>query len=123
MVFLHISKKMWVVRDKEYPVIEDVPMKDLMWFRQKIKEASKLKKDPKADELDALKFDEEWWEKVCEIGLNTTSEELMESGITAKEFRELMAEVYNFLASYGTIEEAKQSALYVAETKKKEKKQ
>ena len=98
-------------------------MRDLMWFREKIKEATKLKNDPKTDELTALQFDEDWWEKVCEIGLGTTSEKIIETGITPKDFRELMAEVYHFLMTFGTIEEAKLSALYAQEMPKKGKKQ
>lgn len=122
MVFLDIEKKAWVINDLEIPVIENIPMKDLMWFRKKIKEAADLKKDPNADEVKALEFDEAWWEKVCEIGLGTSSEEIINTNITPTQFRELMAEVYHFLATCSTIEEAKQSALYAVETQKKEPK-
>lgn len=121
MVFLDVKRKLWVVKDLELPVIENVSMKDLNWFREKIKEANKLKSDPQADEVDAMKFDEEWWEKTCEMGLGISSEKIIDTGVTPKEFRELMAEVYHFLLTYGTVEEAKLSALYVQEIQKKDK--
>ena len=47
---------------------------------------------------------------------------ILDTGVTEPEFRELMAEVYTFLAIYGTIERAKQSALYDPEILKKEAK-
>lgn len=122
MVFLDIEKKAWVIRELEIPVIENIPMKELMWFRKKIKEANDLKKDPNADEVKALEFDEAWWEQVCQIGLGKTSEEIIDTGITPIEFRELMAEVYHFLATCSTIEGAKQSVLYAVETQEKESK-
>ena len=123
MVFLDVNKKVWILKNLEIPVIENVPMKDLMWFREKIKEAAKLKISPDANELDALKFDEDWWDKICEIGLGKSTNDILESGITAKQFRELMAEVYNFLLMCGTIEEAKLSVLYDQRILENEKKQ
>jgi len=123
VVFLDVNKKAWIVKDLEIPVIENVPMKDLMWFREKIKEASKLKENPHVDESDALKFDEDWWDMTCKIGLDKTSEEIIDTGLTPKEFRELMAEVYHFLMTYGTIEEAKLSVLYDPKIQKNEAEQ
>ena len=34
MVFLDLNKKVWIIKDLEIPVIEDVPMKDLKWFKE-----------------------------------------------------------------------------------------
>jgi len=121
-LFLNVDKKKWVIKDLELPVIEDVPMKDLKWFRDKTMEAEELKNDPKATVTDGIKFDEAWWEKTCELGLGKTKDEILESGISERQFRNLMAEVYHFLSVIGTIEEAKQLGLYAAETKKKDSK-
>ncbi len=41
MVFLDTKKNVWVIKNLEVPVIEDVPMKEMKWFRDKIKWASK----------------------------------------------------------------------------------
>jgi len=122
-LFLDTKKKIWKIKDIEIPVIEDVPMKDLMWFRIKSKEAENLKNSDKTTVVDGLKFDEEWWEKTCELGLGKTMEEVLDTGISEKDFRTLMAEVFNFLTVFSTIEEAKQSGLYDQETPKKDKKQ
>ncbi len=123
MVFLDIKNKIWKVRELEIPVIEDVPMKEMKWFREKIKVVSKLEKDGTISQDESLEVDDEWWGKVCKIGLNKTVDEVLESGCTEPEFRELMAEVYGFLANFGTIERAKQYALYDPKILEKEKKQ
>ena len=47
-------------------------------------------------------------------------DEILDTGISEPDFRELMAEVYNFLATLGTIEKAKQFALYDPEILKRE---
>ena len=120
MVFLDLKKKVWVIRDLEIPVIEDVPMKDMKWFREKIKEVSKHERKQDISQDEALKVDDEWWEKTCQIGLGKSTEEILESGINEPEFRELMQEVYNFLANCGTIERAKQFVLYDPKILKKE---
>jgi len=123
MVFLDIKKKAWVIKDLEIPVIEDVSMKEMKWFREKIKEVSKLEKDNTITQDEALEVDDEWWERTSQIGLGKSVDEILESGITEPEFRELMAEVYGFLSLNGTIEKAKQSALYAVEILKKESNQ
>ena len=50
-------------------------------------------------------------------------EEIIDTGISEKDFRSLMQEVYNFLIVFSTIEEVKQSGMYDQETQKKESKQ
>ena len=40
MVFLNVDKKVWIIKDLEIPVIEDTPMKDMKWFRDKVKWAA-----------------------------------------------------------------------------------
>lgn len=122
-LFLNTNKKVWVIKDLEIPVIEDVPMKDLLWFRNKSKEAENLKNSDKTSITDGLKFDEEWWEKTCELGLGKTMQEIIDTGVSEKSFRSLMAEVFNFLTVLCTIEEAEQSGIYDQEMKKKENKQ
>jgi len=119
-MFLDTSKKKWIIRDLEIPVTENVSMKDMKWFREKIKEAAAREQAGDLTQAEALQTDEEWWEKTCEVGLGVSVDDILESGVTEPEFRELMAEVYTFLAIYGTIERAKQSALYEVETRKKE---
>jgi len=121
MVFLDIKKKKWVIKDLEIPVIENVPMKDMLWFKDKVKWAAEKEEKNDITQTEALKLDEEWWENTCKIGLGKSMEEILDSGISEPEFRELMAEVYTFLATCGTIEKAKQFALYEVETLKKEK--
>ena len=119
-MFLDTKKKTWIIKDLEIPVIENVSMKDMKWFRDKVKWAAEREQAGDITQSEALQVDEEWWDKVCEIGLDTTVDNILDTGVTEPEFRELMAEVYTFLAIYGTIERAKQSALYEVETKKKE---
>jgi len=123
VLFLNLEKKAWVIKDLEIPVIEDVPMKDLLWFRNQSKEAEKLKNKEDATITEALEFDEIWWEKTCQIGLGKSMEEIIDTGISEKDFRSLMQEVYNFLIVFSTIEEAKQSGMYDQEIQKKENKQ
>jgi len=119
-MFLDTKKKTWIIRDLEIPVIENISMKDMKWFREKVKWAAEREQAGDISQAEALQVDEEWWDKVCDIGLDTTVDNILDTGVTEPEFRELMAEVYTFLSIYGTIERAKQSALYVVETKKKE---
>ena len=123
VLFLNLEKKAWVIKDLEIPVIEDVPMKDLLWFRNQSKEAEKLKNKEDATITEALEFDEIWWEKTCQIGLGKSMEEIIDTGISEKDFRSLMQEEYNFLIVFSTIEEVKQSGMYDQETQKKESKQ
>lgn len=123
VLFLNLEKKAWVIKDLEIPVIEDVPMKDLLWFRNQSKEAEKLKNKEDATITEALEFDEIWWEKTCQIGLGKSMEEIIDTGISEKDFRSLMQEVYNFLIVFSTIEEVKQSGMYDQEIQKKESKQ
>lgn len=123
VLFLNLEKKAWVIKDLEIPVIEDVPMKDLLWFRNQSKEAEKLKNKEDATITEALEFDEIWWEKTCQIGLGKSMEEIIDTGISEKDFRSLMQEVYGFLTVFSTIEEVKQSGMYDQETQKKESKQ
>lgn len=122
-LFLDIKNKVWKIKNIEIPVVEDVPMKELMWFRAKSKEADELKKSESATISDGLKFDEEWWEKTCELGLGKSMQEILDTGISEREFRNLMAEVFTFLTVLCTIDVAKQSGIYDQETPKKEKKQ
>ena len=121
MVFLDIKKKKWVIKDLEISVIEDVPMKDLKWFKEKMIEAEELANKGKAGTKEEIEFENNWFNKVCEIGLGKTLEEIEDSGISQPDFRALMAEVYTFLSICGTIEGAKQSGLYEVKTQKKEK--
>ena len=123
VLFLNLEKKAWVIKNLEIPVIEDVPMKDLLWFRNQSKEAEKLKNKEDATITEALEFDEIWWEKTCQIGLGKSMEEIIDTGISEKDFRSLMQEVYNFLIVFSTIEEVKQSGMYDQEIQKKESKQ
>lgn len=119
MVFLDLKKKKWVIRDLEIPVIEDVSMKEMSWFRNKLKEVTALEQSGDVTQTEAFAIDDEWWAKTADVGLGVTVDDILESGCTEPEFRELMAEVYAFLAISGTIERAKQSALYEVETQKK----
>ena len=122
-LFLNLEKKVWIIKDLEIPVIENVPMKDLLWFRNESKEAEKLKSSEDATMTDGLEFDERWWEKTCELGLGKTMEEILDTGISEKQFRSLMQEVFNFLTVLCSIDEAKQSGIYDQETTKQENKQ
>ena len=120
--FLDITKKAWVICGKEYPVIEDIPMIELQWFRDQQKKAFKGVEDGTVSQLEALEADDEWWERICQLALKCSSEEIIKSGISTPQFRDLMAEIYTFLSIFGTIEEAKQSPLYIQETRKKNSK-
>lgn len=122
MVFLDTEKKIWKILDLDIPVIEDVPMKDLKWFKEKMIEAESLAEEGKSGTKIEIDFENNWFNKVCEVGLGKTLEEIENTGISQPKFRMLMAEVYTFLSSYGTIEEAKLSGLYGPEIPKKESK-
>lgn len=121
-LFLDVNKKVWNIGSLQIPVIEDVPMKDLEWFTEKSIEAEKLKNNPEASITDGLRFDEEWWSKICELGLGKSKKEIVDTGISPRQFRMLMQEVFTFLTVICTIEEAKLLGIYEVETKSKEKK-
>ena len=119
MVFLDVDKKVWIIKDLEIPVIEDIPMKDMKWFRDKVKWAADREEKGDITQSEALEVDEEWWDKTCQVGLGTSMDDILDTGISEPDFRELMTEVYNFLATLGTIEKAKQYVLYDPEILKK----
>jgi hypothetical protein len=119
-MFLDIKKKAWIINDLVIPVIEDTPMKDMKWFRDKVKWAAEREEKGDITQTQALAADDEWWSKTCEIGLGKSMDDILDTGVSEPEFRELMAEVYTFLANLGTIERAKLSALYEVEILKKD---
>ena len=122
MVFLNVDKKVWIIKDLEIPVIEDTPMKDMQWFRDKVKWAAEREEKGDITQSEALQVDEEWWERTCQVGLGKSMDDILDTGISEPDFRDLMAEVYNFLAKLGTIEKARQYVLYDPEILKKEQK-
>ena len=122
MVFLAVDKKVWIIKDLEIPVIEDTPMKDMKWFRDKVKWAAEREEKGDITQSEALQVDEEWWERTCQVGLGKSMDDILDTGISEPDFRDLMAEVYNFLATLGTIGKAKQYVLYDPEILKKEQK-
>jgi len=121
-VYLDVDKKVWKIRSKEYPVIENIPMKNLKWFRQEYLNIIKKNEDGKLTQVQAMEFDETWWKKLCEVGLKSTMDDVLNSECTEREFRDFMAELYNFLSNLSTIDVAKQSGLYDQEIKTKESK-
>lgn len=122
MVFLDVNKKAWIIKDIEIPVIENISMKEMKWFRDKVKWAAEREEKNDITKTEALSVDEEWWQKTCEIGLGKSMDDILDTGISEPDFRELMAEVYNFLAQLGTIERAKQFVLYDPEILKNDPK-
>jgi hypothetical protein len=122
MVFLDVDKKVWIIKDLEIPVIEDTPMKDMKWFRDKVKWAAEREEKQDITQTEALSVDEEWWEKTCQVGLGKSMDDILDTGISEPDFRELMQEVYTFLSQLGTIEKAKQFVLYDPEILKKDPK-
>ena len=122
MPFFNVDKKVWIIKDLEIPVIENTPMKEMKWFRDKVKWAAEREEKGDITQTEALSVDEEWWEKTCQVGLGKSMDDILESGISEPEFRDLMAEVYNFLATLGTIEKAKLYVLYDPEIQKKDSK-
>jgi len=120
MPFLDTNKKVWIIKDLEIPVIENTPMKEMKWFREKVKWAAEREEKGDITQTEALSVDEEWWEKTCQVGLGKSMEDILDTGISEPDFRELMSEVYNFLATLGTIEKAKQYVLYDPEILKKD---
>ena len=121
MPFLDVKNKVWVIKDLEIPVIENTPMKEMKWFRDKVKWAAEREEKNDITQKQALEVDEEWWEKSCQVGLGKSMDDILDTGISEPDFRELMAEVYNFLASLGTIERAKLFVLYDPEIIKRGK--
>ena len=97
-------------------------MKEMKWFREKVKWAAEREEKNDITQTEALAVDEEWWQKTCEIGLGKSMDDILDTGVSEPEFRELMAEVYTFLATLGTIEKAKQFVLYDQEILKKDPK-
>lgn len=121
-MYLDIQKKVWRIRTKEYPVIENIPMKNLKWFKDQYIEILRKNENGKLSQVEAIEFDETWWKKLCEVGLASTMEDVMDSNCTEREFRDFMAELYNFLSNLSTIDVAKQSGLYDPKTKTKDDK-
>jgi hypothetical protein len=121
LVFLDVNKKVWIIKDIEIPVIENIPMKDMKWFRDKVKWVAEREEKQDITQSQALSVDEEWWSKTCEIGLGKSMDDILDTGISEPDFRELMSEVYNFLVTLGTIEKAKLFALYDPKILKREK--
>jgi hypothetical protein len=95
-------------------------MKEMKWFREKVKWAAEREEKGDITQTEALSVDEEWWEKTCQVGLGKSMDDILDTGISEPDFRELMSEVYNFLATLGTIEKAKQYVLYDPEILKKD---
>ena len=122
MPFLDTNKKVWIIKDLEISVIENTPMKEMKWFREKVKWAAEREEKGDITQTEALSVDEEWWEKTCQVGLGKSMDDILDTGISEPDFRELMSEVYNFLATLGTIEKAKQYVLYDPEILKKDPK-
>ncbi|MFB5646213.1 MAG: hypothetical protein ACE5R3_06430 [Nitrosopumilaceae archaeon] len=122
MVFLDTEKKVWKINKLEIPVKENIPATETEWFEKKMIEGEKLQKNPDNIGTETeLKFEKEWYGKVCELGLGTTLEEIKKTGISKPQLRQLMAEVYNFLSVFGSLEEAKRSGLYDLKIQEKEK--
>lgn len=121
-LFLDIENKVWKVGKLEIPVIEDVSMKDLKWFRDKTREVEDMREKGTLTTKVGLDIDEEWWKKTCKIGLGKTLDQILDTGISEPKFRMLMAEVFHFLQNFGTVEEAKRSGIYDQETQIKENK-
>jgi hypothetical protein len=122
-LFLDVENKVWNVGKLKIPVLENIPMKDLKWFRDKTIEIESLRESNKLTVKKGVEFDNEWWNKTCQIGLGKTMDQVLESGISEPKFRALMAEVFYFLQNFGTIEEAKQSGIYDQKTTTSEGKQ
>ena len=120
MPFLDTNKKVWIIKDLEISVIENTPMKEMKWFREKVKWAAEREEKGDITQTQALSADDEWWEKTCQVGLGKSMDDILDTGISEPDFRELMSEVYNFLATLGTIEKAKQYVLYDPEILKKD---
>jgi hypothetical protein len=120
MVFLNVDKKVWIIKDLEIPVIEDTPMKDMKWFNDKVKWAAEREDKGDITKTEALAVDDEWWDKTCQVGLGKSMDDILDTGISKPDFRELMTEVYNFLENLGTIEKAKLFVLYDPEIQKKD---
>nr|UVF62622.1 hypothetical protein [Yangshan Harbor Nitrososphaeria virus] len=120
MPFLDTNKKVWIIKDLEIPVIENTPMKEMKWFRDKVKWAAEREEQGDIKQSEALAVDEEWWERTCQVGLGKSMDDVLDTGISEPEFRDLMAEVYNFLATLGTIEKAKRFVLYDPKIQKKD---
>jgi len=118
MPFLNVDKKVWVIKDLEIPVIENTPMKEMKWFRDKVKWAAEREEKGDITTSQALQTDEDWWERTCKVGLDKSMDDILDTGISEPDFRDLMSEVYNFLATLGTIEKAKQFVLYDPEIQK-----
>ena len=58
MVFLDINKKVWIIKDLEIPVIEDTPMKEMKWFRDKTKWAAEREEKGDIAQTQALSADD-----------------------------------------------------------------
>jgi hypothetical protein len=122
MVFLDLKKKAWIIKDLKIPVIEDVSMKEMKWFKEKAVWIADRETNQDITQSEALRVDEEWWEKTCQIGFNMSMNDVLDSGISEPDFRELMQEVYHFLSVCGTIGRAKLSVLYDPEILKRDPK-
>ena len=52
-MYLDIQKKVWRIRTKEYPVIENIPMKNLKWFKDQYIEILRKNESGKLSQVEA----------------------------------------------------------------------
>ena len=110
--FIDIENKVWKIKDKEFPVIENISESDLQWFSDKIELTEKVgagKIEMTQEEAD--KIDEEVREKLYKVGMNT-GYKTIQSYLTREEEGKLFGELFVFVRQIKTIENAIQHPMF-----------
>jgi hypothetical protein len=50
-------------------------MKDMKWFRDKVKWAAEREEKGDITQTQALAVDDEWWKRTCDVGLGVTMDD------------------------------------------------
>lgn len=109
--FFDIDNKVWKIKDKEFPVIENVSESDLKWFSDKIELTEKVGAgEIEMTQSEADKIDEEVREKLYECGLGTDLKTIRT--ILGEDEGKLFGELYVFVTQIKTIKNAMQNPMF-----------
>ncbi len=110
--FFDIENKVWKIKDKEFPVIENISESDLKWFSDKMELTEKVGAgEIEMTQSEADKIDEEVREKLYKVGMNTDYKTI-QSYLTQEEEGKLFGELFFFVRQIKTIENAIQYPMF-----------
>ncbi|MBT4326335.1 MAG: restriction endonuclease [Candidatus Nitrosopelagicus sp.] len=110
--FFDIKNKIWKVKNREFPIIENISESDLKWFSEKMELAGKVSAgEMEMTQEEADKIDEEVREKLYQIELGTDYKTI-QSYLTQEEEGKLFGLLYNFVTQIKTIENASNHPMF-----------